>query len=44
VRVNCAARPLKGTVADLLMSGREALTFLEELILEVRARLTIKYT
>ena len=38
------AGPHKGTTADLLMSGREALTFLEELILEVRARLTIKYT
>ena len=37
------ARPLRGTLADLLMSGREVLTFLEELILGVRARLTIKY-
>ena len=36
--------PIKGTVADPLMSDREVLTFLEELILEVRARVTIKYT
>ena len=38
------AGPHKGTTADLLMSDRETLTFLEELILEVRARFTIKYT
>ena len=38
------AEPHKGITADLLMSGRETLTFLEELILEVRARFTIKYT
>ena len=36
-----ASRVLKGPVADLLMSGRETLTFLEENNLEVRARLTI---
>ena len=35
------AGPHKGTTADLLMSGREALTFLEENNLEVRDGLTI---
>ena len=39
-----SARVLKLFIIDLLMSDRETLTFLEELILEVRARLTIKYT